>query len=153
MITWKYLRHANVLELVGVIMAESQFAMVSEWMMNGNINEFIEANPDANRFGLVSPPLNLLLLLAVTDHDTIPTVSRRRERLKPHALSGDDSRGVRFQGHELQTPSPISFQRRIYSSIELARPVLRTLVSSRSHRTPQASHVRTHSRRVGLSGG
>ena len=29
------------------------FAMVSEWMENGNINEFIEANREANRFELV----------------------------------------------------------------------------------------------------
>jgi len=27
--------------------------MVSEWMVNGNINEFIGANRDANRFELV----------------------------------------------------------------------------------------------------
>ena len=27
--------------------------MVSEWMVNGNINEFVKENPDANRLGLV----------------------------------------------------------------------------------------------------
>ena len=35
-------------------MGSSQFAMVSEWMANGNINEFIKAHRDANRFELVS---------------------------------------------------------------------------------------------------
>ena len=29
------------------------FVMVSEWMTNGNINEFIEENSDVNRFKLV----------------------------------------------------------------------------------------------------
>ena len=29
------------------------FAMASEWMVNGNINEFVKAHRDANRFELV----------------------------------------------------------------------------------------------------
>jgi len=36
-------------------MGNYQFAMASEWMENGNINEFIDAHRDANRFELVSP--------------------------------------------------------------------------------------------------
>ena len=51
--TWKALRHQNVLPLLGVTMSNSQFSMVSEWMVNGNINEFIKAHRDANRFELV----------------------------------------------------------------------------------------------------
>ena len=39
--TWKALRHPNVLPLVGVTMTDSRFGMVSEWMTNGNINEFV----------------------------------------------------------------------------------------------------------------
>ena len=35
-------------------MMETQFAMVSEWMPNGNINQFVKAHRDANRFDLVS---------------------------------------------------------------------------------------------------
>ena len=53
-VTWKTLRHPNVLPLVGVTMSENQFAMVSDWMSNGNINEFLGANPDADRLKLVS---------------------------------------------------------------------------------------------------
>ena len=34
-------------------MTGTQFTMASEWMTNGNIVEFVEANPDANRFQLV----------------------------------------------------------------------------------------------------
>ena len=51
--TWKALRHPNVLPLLGVIMTETRFAMVSEWMANGNINQFVRAHQDANRFELV----------------------------------------------------------------------------------------------------
>ena len=52
-ITWKSLCHPNVLPLLGVTMGKRVFAMVSEWMVNGNINEFIGAHRDANRFELV----------------------------------------------------------------------------------------------------
>ena len=38
--TWKALRHANVLPLLGAIMTENQFAIVSEWIANRNINKF-----------------------------------------------------------------------------------------------------------------
>ena len=34
-------------------MNEFHFAMVSEWMVNGNLNEFLKANPDADRVELV----------------------------------------------------------------------------------------------------
>jgi len=52
-VTWKALRHQNVLPLLGVTMSNNQFTMVSEWMINGNINEFSKAHRDANRFELV----------------------------------------------------------------------------------------------------
>ena len=51
--TWKILRHPNVLPLLGVTMDNSQFAMISEWMVGGNINEYIKTHSDANRFELV----------------------------------------------------------------------------------------------------
>jgi len=34
-------------------MGERLFAMVSEWMVNGSIVEFVKAHGDANRFELV----------------------------------------------------------------------------------------------------
>ena len=51
--TWKSLHHPNVLPLLGVTMRDKNFAMVSEWMVNGNINDFVKAHKDANRFDLV----------------------------------------------------------------------------------------------------
>ena len=50
---WKSLRHPNVLPLIGVTMTEVHFAMVSEWMVNGNIKEFVKAHLDEDRLGLV----------------------------------------------------------------------------------------------------
>jgi len=41
-------------------MTDTEFAMVSEWMPNGNINQFVMSHQDANRFELVSPPLEAL---------------------------------------------------------------------------------------------
>lgn len=54
-VTWKALRHPNVLPLLGVTMDNSLslFAMASEWMENGNINEFIKEHPEVNRFDLL----------------------------------------------------------------------------------------------------
>ena len=34
-------------------MTETQFAMISDWMANGSINDFVKAHPDANRLELV----------------------------------------------------------------------------------------------------
>ena len=50
---WKFLRHPNVLPLIGVTMSETRFAMISDWMVNGNINDFVRARPDVDRIGLV----------------------------------------------------------------------------------------------------
>ena len=50
---WKTLRHPNILPLIGVRMSETQFAMVSDWMANGGINDFIKAHPGVNRLYLV----------------------------------------------------------------------------------------------------
>ncbi|KAF9644872.1 kinase-like protein [Thelephora ganbajun] len=50
---WKALRHPNVLPLLGVMMINTQFAMVSEWMVNGNIKEFVKAHTSADRLELL----------------------------------------------------------------------------------------------------
>ena len=51
-------------------MSEGHLAMISEWMVNGSINEFVKANPDANRLKLVRFLLEISLCalhLMVTD--------------------------------------------------------------------------------------
>ena len=58
-VAWKHLRHPNVLPLLGVTVSEHRFAMVSEWMENGNINDFVEKDKYVNRTKLVRRPLTL----------------------------------------------------------------------------------------------
>ena len=53
---WKSLDHKNVLPLLGATMSDNTLTMISEWMVNGNINEFINAHGSVNRFELVRPP-------------------------------------------------------------------------------------------------
>jgi hypothetical protein len=42
-------------------MSENRFAMASDWMVNGNIREFVTACPGVDRLGLVGLPLNIAL--------------------------------------------------------------------------------------------
>ena len=66
-VTWKSLHHLNVLPLMGVTMTDGRFEVVSEWMVNGNINEFLKKNPDADRLKLVSVPFEVQLFLPRAD--------------------------------------------------------------------------------------
>ena len=51
---WKNLSHPNVLNLIGVpdTLEDGSFSMVSEWMANGNIMEYVCSN-DGDHFQLV----------------------------------------------------------------------------------------------------
>ena len=52
-------------------MGNDLFAMVSGWMGNGNINEFVKAHKDVNRFELVwSFPCRWPLLLLIIPLDS-----------------------------------------------------------------------------------
>jgi hypothetical protein len=52
-VRWNSLHHPNVLPLLGMVMDETHFAIVSEWMVHGPINEFVRWNIDADRLKLV----------------------------------------------------------------------------------------------------
>ena len=54
-VTWGALCHPNVLPLLGIVTDGGQLAMVSEWMTNGTISEFVGEHQDADRFKLVGP--------------------------------------------------------------------------------------------------
>ncbi|KAF9642199.1 kinase-like protein [Thelephora ganbajun] len=62
-LTWKALRHPNVLPLLGVTMTETQFVMVSEWMVKGNINEFVKEDSNADRLGLLGDVVRGLIYM------------------------------------------------------------------------------------------
>lgn len=50
---WSKAKHPNVHELMGLMMFQGHLGMVSLWMKNGNVHEYIEGHPDANRYQLV----------------------------------------------------------------------------------------------------
>jgi serine/threonine protein kinase len=56
---WKRLSHPNILPLLGVSVSKNplHFRIISEWMPNGNVMEYIGSNPEVNRLRLVSPVL------------------------------------------------------------------------------------------------
>ena len=62
-VTWGALRHPNVLPLLGVTMTETLFAMVSEWMVKGDINEFVKSDANADRLRLVRFSLTVLIFI------------------------------------------------------------------------------------------
>ena len=65
---WKTLCHPNILSLIGVVMADTHFGMASEWMADGNINQFVKAHRSADRLGLVGTFLSFRVSLClVTD--------------------------------------------------------------------------------------
>ena len=55
-VTWRHLRHANILPLLGATLdtRTPRFTLVSEWMDNGNINDFVKNHKEVNRIQLVS---------------------------------------------------------------------------------------------------
>ena len=89
-LAWKALCHQNILPLLGVMMSNNQFAMVSKWMANGNINEFVKTHREANRFKLVGYRPYRISYLSLTE--SFPIAWRRRSRVDLYAPRGDDTR-------------------------------------------------------------
>ncbi|KAF8600597.1 kinase-like protein, partial [Ceratobasidium sp. AG-I] len=51
--TWSRLRHVDVLEFFGVASYNGQIVLISPWMENGSVSNFISKNPEADRYDLV----------------------------------------------------------------------------------------------------
>ena len=84
-------------------MIDARHVMESEWMMNGNINEFVKADPDADRLGLVSFPFEVLLyrfLLTTARPPQLRDVGRGLDCLHGQGLIHGNLRGV------IQNPLP-----------------------------------------------
>ncbi|KAG8713629.1 hypothetical protein FRC09_018501 [Ceratobasidium sp. 395] len=52
--TWSCLKHANIVELLGLAQFRDHLAMVSPWMDNGTLLEHLERNPAADRYRLIT---------------------------------------------------------------------------------------------------
>ena len=67
MVVWKNLAHPNIVPFIGAVLVteprREKYEIVSEFMANGNIKEFIEKNVDVNRLELVGPDLCLVDLI------------------------------------------------------------------------------------------
>ena len=73
-------------------MTETQFGMVSKWMANGNINQFVTAHKEVNRFELVSPHSGIYSPRLPLTSSTC-AVGRRYSGLDLFTRSGDGARG------------------------------------------------------------
>ena len=77
-VMWKYLDHPNIVPLLGVTFTPLQ--LISEWMPDGDLAEWIKKHPSADRLSLVGVPP------AVFDPILIPPPAircRRRTLLSP----------------------------------------------------------------------
>jgi hypothetical protein len=48
-----YISHPNILPVIEVSEAQFPFCVVSPWMPNGNITQYTQMNPGADRYKLV----------------------------------------------------------------------------------------------------
>ena len=55
-IGWKYVSHPNIVPFLGVSETVFPFCVVSPWLSNGNILEYIKKNRRVDRLQLVSDP-------------------------------------------------------------------------------------------------
>ena len=74
-------------------MSESHFAMVSDWMDNGSINEFLRTNPDANRLDLVRLPSEFSLRFEWTDGQIGDPAEGHCYGADLYSSAGNDPRG------------------------------------------------------------
>ncbi|KAF8598604.1 kinase-like protein [Ceratobasidium sp. AG-I] len=49
---WSKAKHPNIHELQGIVIFRDCLSMVSPWMDNGNLRQYIEKKPNANRYRL-----------------------------------------------------------------------------------------------------
>ena len=52
---WKYLKHQNIVPLLGVTSTPLQ--LISEWMPGGNLTEYVKKRPGVDRLNLVGASL------------------------------------------------------------------------------------------------
>jgi serine/threonine protein kinase len=96
---WKALNHPNILPLLGVEMTETWFAMVSEWMTDGNINQFVAKHWDANRFALVGfsfKPLSPLIFIDDYVISKLGDIAKGLIYMHDQGMVHGDLKGVRL---------------------------------------------------------
>ena len=51
-VVWKRLKHPNIVHLLGITITPLQ--LISDWMLGGDLPEYVKQHPDVDRLGLVS---------------------------------------------------------------------------------------------------
>ena len=101
-VVWKRLKHPNVVPFLGV--STTPLQLVSRWMPNGTLTEYVKAKPHANRISLVRIPptvvhlskLNLFKLLDVAEGlNYLHTCHTVHGDLKGVSLAFFESAGIR----------------------------------------------------------
>ena len=109
---WKRSSHPNILPLLGVSLSENPlyFRIISEWMSNGNVAEYIGSNPEANRLRMVGLAIDSprgFLLIAPNDLQ-LSEVASGVTYIHELGIAHGDLKGVRSQ--VLHSPfSPLTF--------------------------------------------
>ncbi|KAF8600104.1 kinase-like protein [Ceratobasidium sp. AG-I] len=57
---WSKAKHPNVQELMGITMFQERLGMVSLWMENGNLQEYVRKYPEVDRYELVASGVSYL---------------------------------------------------------------------------------------------
>ena len=89
-VMWRRISHPNIVPFLGVSTTPVPLSMVSEWMPNGNVRDYVGENPDTSRLQLVRRFFNLSWLR--TDETS---VTRSLSRFVVLALPRD--RAWRFE--------------------------------------------------------
>jgi len=50
---WRRVCHPNIVPFLGVTEVSAPLCMVSEWMPNGNVRDYVMKNPESSRLQLV----------------------------------------------------------------------------------------------------
>jgi len=102
-------------------MSGNQFAMVSEWMANGNIGQFITAHPHENRFELVRFPFKLLVprwLITITRLRQLGDIAKGLVYMHGQGMTHGDLKGVSMS----LRISPLSLKTFVYQGQYPYRP-------------------------------
>ena len=67
-VVWKHLKHQNIVPLIGI--TSTLLQLISEWLPDGDLAEYIARRPDIDRLGLVgvSPAALSNVLTPITSY-------------------------------------------------------------------------------------
>ena len=84
---WKYLKHQNILPLIGI--STSPIQLISKWMPGGNLSEYIGEHTKADRVRLVG-----VLPVMTIPRLTLATSYSKLQRASPTSMPARWSTGI-----------------------------------------------------------